>query len=225
MLSGMATTLNERKTLLSWLASFDLEQNCLGLSIWQPLLLENFYLMGTFYWKQSSFWNFVHTSSQGLSQKIVLCKIRIIPCFQNKILMLRDGKGPTTIKWKNQSLIPCAPVFIAHSLHINPHWFSYPAWHSSWRGKDVWCLRVFNIHEISALAFQGKEGQGSMYPACRSYPITFQTFELGLCESYYCPLSQEKFARPGLLETSLLISRSKKPKESSSSPLNILWKE
>ena len=83
-------------------------------------------------------------------------------------------------------------------------------------------LRVFNIHEISALAFQGKEGQGSMYPACRSYPITFQTFELGLCESYYCPLSQEKFARPGLLETSLLISRSKKPKESSSSPLNIL---
>ena len=83
-------------------------------------------------------------------------------------------------------------------------------------------LRVFNIHEISALAFQGKEGQGSMYPVCRSYPITFQTFELGLCESYYCPLSQEKFARPGLLETSLLISRSKKPKESSSSPLNIL---
>lgn len=64
-----------------------------------------------------------------------------------------------------------------------------------------------------------------MYPICTSYPITFQTFELGLCESYYYPLSQGKFARPGLLETSLLISRNKKPKESSSSPLNILCKE
>ena len=83
-------------------------------------------------------------------------------------------------------------------------------------------LRVFNIHEISALAFQGKEGQGSMYPICTSYPIAFQTFEIGLCENYYYPLSQGKFARPGLLETSLLISRNKKPKESSSSPLNSL---
>lgn len=170
MLSGMATTLNERKTLLSWLASFDLEQNCLGLSIWQPLLLENFYLMGTFYWKQSSFWNFVHTSSQGLSQKIVLCKIRIIPCFQNKILMLRDGKGPTTIKWKNQSLIPCAPVFIAHSLHINPHWFSYPAWHSSWRGKDVWWPQGLQYPWNLSLGFSRKGRAGKHVPSVQKLP-------------------------------------------------------
>lgn len=81
-------------------------------------------------------------------------------------------------------------------------------------------LRVFNIHECQPRLF--KEGQESMYSVCTSYPIAFQTFELGLCESYYYPLSQGKFARPGLLETFLLISRNKKPKESSSSPLNIL---
>lgn len=51
--------------------------------------------------------------------------------------MLKGGKGPATIKWKNQSLIPCASVFIAHGLPINPQWFSYSPWHSSWREEDV----------------------------------------------------------------------------------------
>ena len=51
-------------------------------------------------------------------------------------------------------------------------------------------LRFFNIHEMSASALQGKEGQESMYSVCTSYPITFQTFELGLCESYYYPLRE-----------------------------------
>lgn len=51
--------------------------------------------------------------------------------------MLRDDKGPTTIKWKNQSVIPCAPPFITHGLPINPHCFSNPPWHSNWSGEDV----------------------------------------------------------------------------------------